>query len=405
MKILQINSVCGYGSTGHIAVDLYRAAVQHGDECVIAYGRNGAPHDVDIYKIGTPFDVNLHGAVSRLTDKHAFYSTGATKRFIRWVEEYRPDVVHLHNLHGYYLNIELLFDYLKKSGVPVVWTLHDCWAFTGHCSHFSSAACEKWKTGCYDCPQKGEYPKSFWKDNSAWNYQRKRELFTSLDNMTVVTPSEWLAAVTRKSFLGKYPVVPISNGIDLEELRPVESDFRARYGLEGKKIALGVASIWEKRKGLQELIALSEVLEEDWRVVVGGLTDQQKAEVPPNIAGISRTNSVQELAQIYTAADVYVNVSVEETMGLTTAEALACGTPAVVYNATAVPECVDDTCGIVVFHGEIQALAEAVNRISADPESCRKCAGRFDKHRQYEKYIDLYHQCCPSACCHEAAKQ
>ena len=392
MKSLQINSVCGYGSTGRIAVDLYHAAENNGDECVIAYGRNGAPDGVHTFKIESPLNVQLHGALSRLTDKHAFYSKTATIRFLKWVREYQPDLIHLHNLHGYYLNIELLFHYLKEMQIPVVWTLHDCWAFTGHCSYFNSIGCDRWRTGCHDCPQKKEYPKSYVKDSSSWNYEQKKELFTSLEHLTIITPSEWLAAVTRKSFLGKYLVVPISNGIDLELFRPTASDFREKYHLNRKKIALGVASVWEKRKGLQDLIRLSEVLDDSWQVVVVGITEQQKAELPPRVLGIPRTSNMTELAEIYTAADVYVNVSVEETMGLTTAEALACGTPAVVYNATAVPECVDDSCGIVVLHGEIDSLANAVKQIKADSEVCRKCAERFDKHKQYMKYISLYQQ-------------
>ncbi len=394
MKVLQINSVCGYGSTGRIAADLYHAVKADGNDGAVAYGRKAAlDEDVETVQIGSSIGVVAHGILSRFTDKQGFYSTAATKRFLEWMREYEPDIVHLHNIHGYYLNIELLFRYLKEQGLPVIWTLHDCWAMTGHCVHFDRVHCDKWKTGCHHCEQRKEYPTSLFCDRSAWNYQKKKALFTSLNNLTLVTPSEWLAGVVRESFLGKYPVEVISNGVDLEQFRQTDGDFRQRHGLEGKRLIVGVASIWEKRKGLQDFIALSKLLNEEWRIVLVGVSEQQKSLLPANIIGVTRTNSIHELAEIYTAADVYVNASVEETMGLTTAEALACGTPAVVYDATAVPEAVDDSCGIVVPCGDVQAVAEAVKRIDKSAAACRKRAEeRYDKEKQYMKYIALYHK-------------
>lgn len=393
MRILQINSVCGYGSTGRITADLCQAVKADGGKCVVAYGRKAAAQEVQAVPIGSAAGVVLHGILSRLTDRHGFYSTAATKRFLSWVDGFQPDMIHLHNIHGYYLNIELLFRYLKEIGLPVVWTLHDCWPVTGHCAYFYSVGCTRWKSGCHDCPQRKAYPTSLFADQSVWNYQKKKQLFTSLENLTIVTPSEWMAGIVRESFLGCYPVRVIPNGIDLTQFRHMDGDFRRRFGLQDKKIVLGAASIWEKRKGLDDFIALSELLGDNWQVVLVGLSERQKAALPKNILGICRTDSIQKLAELYSAADVYVNASTEETMGLTTAEALACGTPAVVYDATAVPETVDASCGAVVPCGDVAALAEAVRRMQKDEVSCRRRAeAYYDEKKQCMKYISLYHE-------------
>lgn len=390
MKILQINSTCGFGSTGRIAVDILNTVCENGGEGLICYGRGTAPSGVPSYKIGSETLVKIHGVLSRVTDRQGFYSTNATKALVRKIEEYGPDVIHLHNIHGYYLDIRVLFDYLKKCGKPIVWTLHDCWAFTGHCAYFTVAGCDKWKTGCNNCPSKKEYPQSLVLDNSEKNYNEKKELFTGLKNVTLVTPSIWLSELVKASFLREYSVKVINNGINTDIFKPIGSDFKKRYGIEDKKIFLGVANVWEERKGLQDLIKLSNVLPDEYRIVLVGLTEKQISSLPKKIIGISRTENLLQLVQIYSAADVYVNASREETMGLTTVEALACGTPAVVYNETAVPEVVDSTCGTVVKSGDIDALLNAVCSVSFSQESCRKRAELFEKNKQYNKYIGLY---------------
>ncbi|MGN1161927.1 MAG: glycosyltransferase, partial [Candidatus Fimenecus sp.] len=302
MKILQINSVCGFGSTGRIAVQIQKTVEQNGGEGVIAFGRGDAPDGVNSYKINSDIDVNIHGVLSRITDRQGFYSSGATRRLVRFIKEYNPDVIHLHNIHGYYLNAKILFDFLAEYGKPVVWTLHDCWAFTGHCSYFSYEGCDKWKSGCYSCPLKNEYPASILMDNSKKNYEEKKELFTSLKNAVIVTPSKWLGEIVKDSFLGKYPVKIIYNGIDMDCFKPTESNFKEKYGIEDKKIVLGVASVWEKRKGLNDFFKLNEIIGDDYRIVLVGLSDAQLAELPDGIIGIKRTSSAQELAEIYTAA-------------------------------------------------------------------------------------------------------
>lgn len=390
MKILQINSVCGFGSTGRIAVQIQKTVEQNGGEGVIAFGRGDAPDGVNSYKINSDIDVNIHGVLSRITDRQGFYSSGATRRLVRFIKEYNPDVIHLHNIHGYYLNANILFDFLAEYGKPVVWTLHDCWAFTGHCSYFSYEGCDKWKSGCYSCPLKNEYPASILMDNSKKNYEEKKELFTSLKNAVIVTPSKWLGEIVKESFLGKYPVRVIYNGIDTDCFKPTESNFKEKNGIEDKKIVLGVASVWEKRKGLNDFFKLNEIIGDDYRIVLVGLNDAQLAELPDGIIGIKRTSSARELAEIYTAADVFVNTSREETMGLTTVEALACGTPAVVYDATAVPEVVTEESGIVIEPDDIDALLNAVKSISLSKENCIERAEDFEQNKQYQKYYDLY---------------
>lgn len=390
MKILQINSTCGFGSTGRIAVDILNTVCENGGEGLICYGRGEAPSGVPSYKIGSETLVKIHGVLSRVTDRQGFYSTNATKALVRKIEEYGPDIIHLHNIHGYYLDIRVLFDYLKQCGKPIVWTLHDCWAFTGHCAHFTVAGCDKWKTGCNNCPSKKEYPQSLFLDNSGKNYNEKKALFTAVDNMHIITPSYWLRDTARQSFLAKYPIEAIYNGIDLEIFKKTDSDFREKYNLQDKKTVLGVANVWQENKGLGDFIKLSNVLPDEYRIVLVGLTEKQISSLPKKIIGISRTENLLQLVQIYSAADVYVNASREETMGLTTVEALACGTPAVVYNETAVPEVVDSTCGTVVKSGDIDALLNAVCSVSFSQESCRKRAELFEKNKQYNKYIGLY---------------
>lgn len=391
MKILQIN-IFGNLSTGRIAVDLYRTLRDNGEEGKVAFARNTIAEDVPYIKIGSELDVRIHGIMTRITDRTGFYSTKATRQLIKDIESYKPDLIHLHNIHGYYLNIEVLFNYLKKTQIPVIWTLHDCWAYTGHCCYYSMAQCNKWKTGCEKCPQKKSYPASLVIDNSRWNYQRKKELFTGV-NMTLVTVSKWLEEETRLSFLMDYPIQTIYNGIDLNVFKPTESSFRSKYGLEKKKIVLGVASTWDVRKGLSDFVKLSTMLDSSkYAIVVVGVNEKEKQELPSEILGICRTDSVQELAEIYTAADVFFNASVEETFGLPTIEAMACGTPAIVYNATALPEIVTDKCGVVIAPHDLRAVVSAVQNIDkrSMSQACIRNAQNYEKNKQYTAYLNLY---------------
>ncbi len=389
MKILQINSVCGVGSTGRIATDLYKVLEEQGHECKIAYGRETAPKGIDSIKIGSNLDNYMHVLKTRVFDKHGFGSIKATKKFIEEVKEYDPDVIHLHNIHGYYINIEILFNYLKEANKPVIWTLHDCWAFTGHCAYFDYVECSKWKDGCNKCSQKEGYPTSKVFDNSKLNYEKKRELFTSVKNMTIVTPSKWLANLVKESFLGKYPVEVINNGIDLDIFKPTESDFRERYGLEDKFIVLGVASVWEKRKGLKYFIELSKMLSDDYKIVIVGVNENQKEELPKNILAITRTNNIKELAEIYTSADVFVNPTLEEVLGLTNLEALACGTPVITFNTGGSVECIDKLSGFIVEKKDLLKIKEIIKLLFKNNQYIKEtnCINRVRS-----KYVDLYNK-------------
>ena len=393
MKVYQVNVVCGSGSTGKIVTDLAHMIKEYGGESRIAYGRGSSPEGIDAIKVSSKLDLYIHAVLTRITDKHGLYSKEATKRLVKDIKTYKPDIIHLHNIHGYYLNYEMLFRFLQEYNRPIVWTLHDCWTFTGHCAHFDYVKCDKWKSGCYACAQKKRYPKSNLFDNSKSNFLKKKELFNLPNSITIVTVSEWLKGVAEKGILKKYPILKISNGIDLKIFKPTENDIKKKYHLENKKIVLGVASTWEEYKGIQTFFELAEQLPDNYQVVMIGLTDKQMKEKPEKILGIPRTANQKELVEWYSSAEVYVNTSVEETMGLTTVEAMACGTPVIVMNTTASPELVDDNCGIIVEPNDLEGLKQAVialNKTTVISDYCINHVKEYEKDKQYTKYIDLY---------------
>ena len=363
MKYLFINSVAGVGSTGRIAAEKCRELMKQGHECVLAYGRQKANcDDIRTIQIGTPLDYKIHGVMTRIFDNHGFGSKAATRRFLQQVREYDPDVIWLHNIHGYYIHIGLLFDYLKESGKKVIWTLHDCWSFTGHCAHFDYVGCDRWKTGCHDCPQIKEYPASLLLDGSIRNYEAKCSLFTGLHDMTIITPSKWLAELVKLSYLAEYPVEVVYNTIDTNVFKPTPSDFREKHGLIDKKIILGVAGVWTEKKGLYDFVELAEKLDDRYKIVLVGITPEQAHQLPDNILAISRTNNQKELAEIYTAADLFVNPTYEDTYPTVNLESRACGTKIICY----------DTCGcketlgsedVLVPKGSVALLLDAIQKM------------------------------------------
>lgn len=342
MRILFINSVCGIGSTGRICTDLAQKYESEGNKVKIAYGRSGTvPEQYQKYavRIGSDMDCKLHAIQTRLFDTHGFGSKKATAKFLQWAETYHPDLLWLHNIHGYYINVEMLFAWIKKHPeMQVKWTLHDCWAFTGHCSHFTAVGCEQWKGHCEHCPQLRRYPACYTKGNVSRNYARKKGAFTGVPNMKLIVPSHWLEGLVKQSFLKEYPVEVVYNTIDTNVFKPTPSDFRERYGLQNKKIVLGVASVWEERKGLNDFIKLAQMLDDNYAIVLVGLTEKQIKQMPKKILGIRRTNSAKELAAIYTAADVFVNPTYEDNYPTVNLEAKACGLPIITYNAGGSPE-------------------------------------------------------------------
>lgn len=362
MRVLFINTTCGRGSHGKICVQLAKDYISEGHECRIAFGRENAPEEIKEFaiRIGGHLSLYSHVLMTRAFDMHGLGSVIATSRFLKWAEKYDPDLLWLHNIHGYYLNYQELFEWIKsRPNMKVRWTLHDCWPITGHCTNFESCKCLLWQSGCHDCIQTREYPESWSTDRSKKNYIQKKKAFHGVKDMEIYTPSEWLAKRIRNSYLGCYSISVMPNPINHEIFRPRASDFRKKYGLEDKFIVLGVANAWQRSKGLYELIELSQMLDNDCVIVLVGLNDKQMTEITPQMIGIKKTNDAVELAQIYSASDVFVNPSREETFGMTAYEALLCGTKAVVYKGTACEEIALQYGGIVI-DDNIQALYQAI---------------------------------------------
>ena len=399
MKLLQINTIANSGSTGRIAEGLSVFAAQQGFESAVAYGRWAVPSQTPLVKIGRKIDCLWHGFESRIFDNHGLASRTATRSFLKKVDEIKPDIIHLHNIHGYYLNYPLLFTYLSDKKIPIVWTLHDCWAFTGHCAHYDFCGCNRWKTQCNSCPQKKSYPASFLFDRSAKNHADKKHFFTLPENMTIVPVSNWLAAQVSESFLKKFPCKVIHNGIDTDTFRPYNQDeFKTKFSWSNKKIILGVASTWSQRKGLDDFIKLSALLPENYQIVLIGLSRKQQKGLPPNISGIPKTESTTELAQIYSAADVFVNPTWEDNYPTTNLEAIACGTPVITYRTGGSIEAISPACGSIVEKGNVKSLSETINDFIKHPkqcyaEHCRTHAlTNFWMQDCASKYINLYHE-------------
>lgn len=398
MKVLFINTVYGKGSTGRIIKDLGETLTNNGHEFCVAFGRGEDTVGVNSYRIGAKKDYTLHALFSRVTDRAGFYSASATKELVKFIKEFNPDIIHLHNLHGYYVNVKILFEYLKNEFKgKVIWTLHDCWAFTGHCTHFTYAKCDKWQSLCGNCSEKCRYPKSMLLDNSKKNFLEKKELFSDVSDLTVVTVSDWLKEETKKSFLGQYPVKRIYNGIDLEKFSPCESKVREKYNCENKKLVLCVSDGWDERKGFSKLIETAKISPEDWKYIVVGLDKAQIPQLPSNVVGLERTWNQQELIALYSAADVFFNPSVEETFGLVTAEAMACGTPVVVLNSTSSPELIKrEKSGVIASAKSssedlFKAIKEAMPlKYNGGKEDARENALEFSVKKHNDEYMKLY---------------
>jgi len=394
MKIVQINTVTGTGSIGKIMVGIYKVAERNGEEPIIYYGRRKAPDGLHATKIASHAGVAFHVLRGLFLGNSGFGSNYDTKRLIRMLEAEKPDVIHLHNIHGFYLNIEILFRYLKNSEIPIVWTLHDCWPFTGHCAYFDYVGCNKWKKECYQCVQKRTaYPYSLIFDRSRENYNRKKELFTGLKNLYIVTPSHWLQELVQTSFLSEYPVRVIPNGIDLNQFKPMDTD-------QEEKIILGVANIWEQRKGLIYFEQLSNYLKENEIIYLVGVNKKQQMELQKKerkgllpsgkIKTICRTENQQQLAQLYAKAYVYVNTTLEDNFPTTNLEALACGTPVITFDTGGSSESLDYSCGIVVPQKDVAALYRAIRTIKPDAKACRHRAQMFSLQDRFGDYLSLY---------------
>ncbi len=401
MNVLEINGL-NIGSTGGIMLNVAKSARCDGFvvKYACAYSRtNLRKIDENTILIGrNRFSRNFQLYIGNFWGISALLFIISTLLFLAKIKKLSPDLIHLHNLHGDYINLPLLFRFIKRNRIPVIWTLHDCWSFTGRCPYFVMTKCDRWKTGCHDCPYpKKSYPQSYI-DTTRMMWKLKKKWFTGIENCTIVTPSQWLADLAKQSYLKDYSVKVINNGIDLSVFKPTESDFRNRYGLVGKKVVLGVAFGWGVRKGLDVFIELSKRLPEKYRIVLVGTDDRVDAMLPANIISIHRTQNQTELAEIYTAADVFANPTREENYPTVNMECLACGTPVITFRTGGSPEILDDTCGSVVPCDDIEAMEMEIRRICEEtPYSTDSCLGKaqtFDMNKRFDEYVELYKEVC-----------
>lgn len=402
-KLLQINPVIRTNtSTGRIMQEIGELAMANGWESYIAYsgGRDGIrPCKSHLMPVGSKISVALHGLWTRITDRHGLASNLATKRFIKEIERLQPDVIHIHNIHGYFLNYKILFDYLKRADIPVIWTIHDCWIYTGHCYYYSSIQCGRWKTGCGKCPQQRQFPTSWFVDCSRQNFKDKSIAFNSIkDKLTIVPVSKWIRGEMAQSFMKDCRYQVIHNGIDLNvfDVQPDDKAVREKYGLGDKKIILGLASIWSKEKGWDDFVKMSGMLNEDEVIVMVGVSEEQQKRLPKNVVAIRRTENVRQLAQLYSAATAFVNPTWQDNYPTVNLEAIACGTPVVTYRTGGSVEVITEDTGRIVEQGDVAGLLKAVREIAEKGKvqytaKCRAFAlENFRKEDRYADYLKLY---------------
>ncbi len=390
MRIVQINAFCGSGSTGKICVSVSKLLTENGIENYILYNNGISDYELSL-RCSTDFQIKAAALESRVMGNWGFEGKASTKLLLKELDRLKPDIVHLHNLHSHACNIEMLFGWLRENNVKVFWTFHDCWAFTGYCMYYDMIGCDRWKSECNSCPQKKSY---------SWIFDRSRELFlkkkqiTSGMDLTIVAPSKWIAEQAKQSFFGAYPVKVIYNGIDLSVFKPYESDFREKYGIGSKRLVMGAAIGWGERKGLDVFIELSKRLNDDYKIVLVGTDEKTDGLLPENIISIHRTENQTELAQIYSAADVFVNPTREDNFPTVNLESLACGTPVITFNTGGSPECIDDTCGSVVDKNDVDSLEREIIRMCEEkPYSSKSCVDRaklFDSKEKFSEYAKLY---------------
>ena len=409
-KLFYISGSVNFGAPGRIVEQLGLLAQKHGYECLVAHStRNENPSQLRHYAMTTRCQEVVHALGAKFLDLHGLLSTAQTISLVERIKEYQPDIIHLHNIHGYFCNFKVLFEYLDSVDTPVVWTLHDCWPFTGRCFHFVGVDCYKWKTGCYDCKAEPGYTVSKYYDRSEELYALKKRLFSSVKNLTLVPVSDWQAAFLKDSFLKDCNVHTIHNGVDIEKFRPMDGNrLRDKHKLDGKFVILGVASPWNTRKGLDDFLRLRTMLSDEFTIVMVGLTTKQIEKLPNGIIGIARTESQQELAEYYSMADVFVNLTYLDTFPTVNLEALACGTPVITYRTGGSPEAICDTAcekvdkagaeyyptGMVVEQGDVEGIIRCARELRSRPINATDCrqhaVEHFDKDKCFEEYIQLY---------------
>ena len=395
-KLLIINVALNWGSTGRIAEQVGSLAKDNGWNVMIAHGaRYQNPTQFSHYQVSSSFEEKMHWGISQFWDGQGRGSWFATKRLLKEIDAFQPDVVHMHVIHGYYINYGLIMNYFKEKNIPVVWTLHDCWAFTGHCAYFTAANCEKWKTQCGQCPIPHDFPNTYL-DRSKANYNRKKQVYGDMQNLVLAPVSQWLGDLVKESFLGKHEIQVVYNGIDVDVFKPSVSNFKKKLGVEGKYLLLGVAQGFDERKGLKDFFKLSEMLPDDYQVVLLGAMEDEIAIAPTSVIALPKTESLQELVEAYSAADVLLSLSYEDTFGLTPVEAMSCGTPAIVYNNTAQPEHITPETGFVVENGDLDTLVTRIKTLCENgkanySEACRERAVNvYNKDNCYNMYITIF---------------
>lgn len=377
MKVLQINITCNKGSTGKIAKGINETLIKHGHEGIIAYGYGRSEYEHS-FKFGGKINYYYHNIMSRIFGHEGFYSKLATKRFIKWIDTYTPDIIHLHNIHGHYVNIQLLFNYIKNKKIPIVWTLHDCWPITGKCVYFNMIQCMKWKLECNKCPLLDKYPSSLF-DSSKQDFLRKKKLFSNIESMKLITPSYWLKDLVRYSHINKYPIDIINNTIDIEIFKPrMMSDENLKKKLNRKFVALAVAALWDERKGFGDLLKLTKITQESCDIIfiIVGLSNKQIKLLPKNTIGINKTENQIKLAELYSRADVFINPTYEDNYPTVNLEALACGTPIITYDTGGSGEIVNKfDFGFIIEKGNVSEIINKINLIK-------------NGERKFEKKID-----------------
>lgn len=390
-KLLQINVTANWGSTGKIAESIGACAIKYGWESYVAYGRYSNESQSHLVRVGSSIDTYWHYGMQRIFDNEGLCSKRATIKLIAEIKRIAPDIIQLHNIHDHYLNYQMLFEYLNSTDIKVVWTFHDCWAFTGHCFHFVTKNCERWKTQCGSCPLRNEYPKTLL-DRSVRNYTLKKSLFAANKNLTIVPCSEWMASFVKESFLKDKRIQAIHNGVDLNVFAPTTKGTQTSETFK----VLAVSSVWTLEKGIYDIYQLREMLPEDVEIVMVGVSEKQQQQLPTGVRGIQRTQNIQELVELYNEADVLINPTYADTFPTVNLEALACGTPVITYNTGGSPEAIDEKTGVVVPQGDVKALVDAILRMKAHPLSSADCRRRaemlFDKNTCFEQYINLYNK-------------
>ncbi|HTO14683.1 MAG TPA: glycosyltransferase [Edaphocola sp.] len=398
MKVFQISIEVNSGSVGRIAEQIGLKVLESDGESYITYARSNQPSQSQVIKIGNLYDVYYHVLSTRLFDNHCLASTKPTKELVRKMKAIDPDIIVIHHIHGYYLNMEVLFAYLSRLSIPIIWVFHDCWSFTGHCTHFEEIGCEKWKKECYECPLKTEYPASYLLDRSKRNFNLKKKLFNSVSNLTIVSVSQWMDNLVRQSFLSNQKMEVIKNGIDLNIFKPKNNTqiIKRQLSIENKFVILGVAAVWTKSKGLNDFLKLFNLIDEGIIIVLVGLSQDQVQNLPKGIIGIQKTENVEHLVDLYSLSDLYLNLTYNDTFPLTNLEALACGTPVLTYKTGGSVEAVSKETGFIIDQGDLNAVVEVVKKVREKgkeyyAENCRNRAiSNFDKDDRYNDYIQLF---------------